>query len=184
MAINLVKGQRAEVGLRKVIVGLGWDPSQSGQTADLDLSAFGLSGSGKLVEETFFVFFQNLASPDQAILSSGDDRSGGNSDGGDDETITVDLARLDSRVEQILFTATIYDSRAKKQNFGQVRNAYIRICDAATKEEICKYELCEDFSVEMAVEFGRLYKRGDAWKFEAMGNGFAEEIDYFVNKYQ
>ena len=184
MAINLVKGQRAEVGLRKVNVGLGWDPSQSGQTADLDLSAFGLSGSGKLVEEQFFVFFQNQASPDQAIVSSGDDRSGGNSDGGDDEVITVDLAKLDPRVEQIIFTATIYDSRTKKQNFGQVKNAYIRICDTATKEEICKYELCEDFSIEMAVEFGRLYKRNDVWKFEAMGNGFAEEIDYFVNKYQ
>ena len=183
MAINLVKGQRAEVGLRKVNVGLGWDPNQSGQTADLDLSAFGLSGSGKLVEEHFFVFFQNLASPDQAIVSSGDDRSGGNSDGGDDEVIAVDLTKLDARVEQIVFTATIYDSRAKKQNFGQVRNAYIRICDAVTKEEICKYELCEDFSVEMAVEFGRLYKRNGVWKFEAMGAGYAEEIDYLVNKY-
>ena len=82
-----------------------------------------------------------------------------------------------------MFTATIYDSRAKKQNFGQVKNAYIRICDATTKEEVCKYELCEDFSVEMAVEFGRLYKRNGAWKFEAMGAGYAEEIDYLVNKY-
>jgi tellurium resistance protein TerD len=183
MAINLVKGQRAEVGLRKLNVGLGWDPNETGQTADLDLSAFGLSESGKLVEEKFFVFFQNLSSPDQAIVSSGDDRSGESSDGGDDETIVVDLAKLDSRVEQIIFTATIYDSRNKKQNFGQIRNAYVRICDASTQEEICKYELCEDFSIEMAVEFGRLYKRNGEWKFEAIGNGFAEEIEYLLNKY-
>jgi len=184
MAINLVKGQRAEVGLRKVSVGLGWDPVQAGQTADLDLSAFGLSASGKLVQDDFFVFFSNLRSPDQAIVSAGDSRTGEESDGGDDESIVVDLARLDPRVDQILFTATIYDSKAKRQNFGQVRNAYVRICDASTQEEICKYELCEDFSVEMAVEFGRLYKKNGAWKFEAIGTGYPEEIDFLVNKYQ
>ena len=184
MAINLVKGQRAEVGLRKVSVGLGWDPVPAGQTADLDLSAFGLNASGKLVQDDFFVFFSNLCSPDQAIVSSGDSRTGEESDGGDDESIVVDLARLDARVDQILFTATIYDSKAKRQNFGQVRNAYVRICDASTQEEICKYELCEDFSVEMAVEFGRLYKKNGVWKFEAMGTGYPEEIDFLVNKYQ
>ena len=93
------------------------------------------------------------------------------------------MARLDQKVEQIVFTATIYDSRAQRQNFGQIANAYIRICDAVTKEEICKYELCEDYSVEMAVEFGRLYRRNGAWKFEAMGAGYSEEIDFLLNKY-
>ena len=184
MAINLVKGQRAEIGLRKVSVGLGWDPVPGAQPADLDLSAFGLNASGKLLADDYCVFFGNLITPDKAMVSSGDDRSGGNSDGGDDETIVVDLAQIDARVEQIVFSATIYDSKAKRQNFGQVRNAYIRICDSSTQEEICKYELCEDFSVEMAVEFGRLYKRNGAWKFEAIGMGYPEEIDYLVNKYQ
>ncbi|MDR3219147.1 MAG: TerD family protein [Dysgonamonadaceae bacterium] len=183
MAINLTKGQRIEIGLSKVGVGLGWDPNEgTGFDFDLDASAFMLGGNKKLPRDEFFVFYNNTLSPDGAVESSGDDLTGGNSDG-DDETLTVDLNKVDPKVQEIVFTVTIHDYEARKQNFGQVRNSFIRIYNAQTNEEIAKYELDEDFSIETAVEFGRLYKRNGEWKFEAMGIGYKGGLEYFVNKY-
>jgi tellurium resistance protein TerD len=183
MAIELTKGQRISIGLSKVGIGLGWDPNEgSGAAFDLDASAFMLGENKKIPAEPFFVFYHNLKSPDGAVVSSGDDTTGGNSDG-DDETITVDLAKVDSRVSEIIFTVTIYDYEARRQNFGQVRNSFIRIYNAETNEEIAKYELDEDFSVETAVEFGRLYRRNNEWKFEAVGKGFKGGLQYFVSQY-
>ena len=184
MAINLQKGQRIEIGLKKVGVGLGWDPNEStGYDFDLDASAFMLGENKKLPADEFFVFYNNQKSPDGAVESSGDDLTGGNSDGGDDETLTVDLSKVDPRVTEILFTATIHDAQNRRQNFGQVRNSYIRIYNALTDEEIAKYDLDEDFSIETAVEFGRLYRRNGEWKFEAIGNGYKGGLEFFVNKY-
>lgn len=184
MAINLQKGQRIEIGLQKVGVGLGWDPNEStGFDFDLDASAFMLGENKKLPADEFFVFYNNQKSPDGAVESSGDDLTGGNSDGGDDETLTVDLSKVDPRVNEILFTATIHDAENRRQNFGQVRNSYIRIYNAITNEEIAKYDLDEDFSMETAVEFGRLYRRNGEWKFEAIGNGYKGGLEHFVNKY-
>jgi len=183
MAINLTKGQRIEIGLSKVGVSLGWDPNEgTGFDFDLDASAFMLGANKKLPQDEFFVFYNNQKSPDGAVESSGDDLTGGNSDG-DDETLTVDLNRVDLRIQEIVFTVTIHDYEARRQNFGQVRNSFIRIYNAITNEEIAKYELDEDFSVETAVEFGRLYKKGNEWKFEAMGIGYKGGLQYFVNKY-
>ena len=171
MALNLVKGQRVDIGLQKLAVGLGWDPNSNASSHDFDLdaSAFMLTAHNRVPNEAFFVFYgsklknaeDNSVSPDGAVSSSGDDRTGGNSDG-DDETLMVDLGRLDPRIEQIVFTVTIYDSDVRKQNFGQVRNSFIRIYNALNDEELCKYELAEDFSIETAIEFGRLYKRNGA----------------------
>lgn len=184
MAINLQKGQRIEIGLSKVGVGLGWDPNQStGFDFDLDASAFMLGPNKKLPKDEFFVFYNNQISPDNAVESSGDDTSGGNSDGGDDETLTVDLTRVDPSIQEIVFTVTIHDAEARRQNFGQVHNSYIRIYNAINNEEIARYDLDEDFSIETAVEFGRLYKRGSEWKFEAMGIGYKGGLQHFVNKY-
>jgi len=192
MALNLVKGQRVDIGLQKLAVGLGWDPNSnaSSHDYDLDASAFMLAANNRVPNEAFFVFYGselknsegNSVSPDGAVSSSGDDRTGGNSDG-DDETLMVDLGRLDPRIEQIVFTVTIYDSDVRKQNFGQVRNSFIRIYNALNDEELCKYELAEDFSIETAIEFGRLYKRNGAWKFEAMGAATTGGLDTFVKKY-
>lgn len=183
MAINLTKGQRIEIGLSKVGVGLGWDPNEStGFDFDLDASAFMLGDNKKLPADEFFVFYNNPKSPDGSVESSGDDLTGGNSDG-DDETVTVDLTRVDPKVQEIVFTVTIHDYETRKQNFGQVRNSFIRIYNAQTNEEIAKYELDEDFSIETAVEFGRLYKRNGEWKFEAMGIGYKGGLEYFVNKF-
>lgn len=183
MAINLTKGQRIEVGLSKVGVGLGWDPNEgTGHDFDLDASAFMLGDNKKLPKDEFFVFYNNPKSPDGAVESSGDDLTGGNSDG-DDETLTVELGKVDAQIQEIIFTVTIHDYENRKQNFGQVRNSFIRIYNAQTNEEIAKYELEEDFSVETAVEFGRLYKRNGEWKFEAMGIGYKGGLQYFVDKY-
>ena len=141
-----------------------------------------LGENKKIPREDFFVFYNNLRSPDNSVESSGDDQTGGNSDG-DDETLTVDIARIDSTIKEIIFTVTIFDYEKRKQNFGQVRNSFIRIYNSQTNEEIAKYELEEDFSVETAVEFGRLYKRNNEWKFEAMGIGYKGGLEYFIHKY-
>ncbi|MDR2475941.1 MAG: TerD family protein [Bacteroidales bacterium] len=227
MAINLTKGQRIEIGLSKVGVGLGWDPNEgTGFDFDLDASAFMLGANKKLPQDEFFVFYnselrvspENLTkfepqnpskyppyyddeegkqvtsiehwrkktrpiSPDFSVCGSFDDTSGSESDGGDDETINVDLSKVDSTIQEIIFTVTIHDYEARKQNFGQVRNSYVRIFNDVTGEEIAKYELDEDFSIETAVEFGRLYKRSGEWKFEAMGIGYKGGLQYFVDKY-
>ena len=187
MGINLVKGQKVDIGLTKVGVGLGWAPNDtgSGDDYDLDASAFVLGSNKKLVNDNYFVFFNNPMSPDGAVSSSGDDTSGeDNEDGGDNETLNVDLTKINSQVEEIIFAVSIYEADKRKQNFGQVKNSFIRIYDAASSEEICKYELGEDFSVENCIEFGRLYKRDNKWRFEAMGIGYKNNLQELVNKYQ
>ena len=184
--INLEKGQRISMdkGLTLVGVGLGWDPNEgTGYDFDLDASAFMLGESGRIPTDEYFVFYNNPKSPDGSVESTGDDLTGGNSDGGDDETINVDLSKVDPKIQEIVFTATIYKAEERRQNFGQVRNSYIRIYDAKTNAERARYDLDEDFSIETAVEFGRLYRRGDEWKFEAMGIGNKGGLQYLVNKY-
>ena len=182
--IDLTKGQRIEIGLTKVGVGLGWDPNEgTGYDFDLDASAFMLGENKNLPKDEFFVFYNNQISPDGAVESSGDDTDGTNSDGEDDETLTIDLTKIDPRIKEIVFTVTIHDAVARKQNFGQVHNSYMRIYNAMTNEEVARYDLDEDFSVETAVEFGRLYKKGSEWKFEAMGVGYKGGLQYFVDKY-
>ena len=184
--INLEKGQRISMdkGLTLVGVGLGWDPNEgTGYDFDLDASAFMLGESGRIPTDEYFVFYNNQKSPDGSVESTGDDLTGGNSDGGDDETINVDLSKVDPKIQEIVFTATIYKAEERRQNFGQVRNSYIRIYDAKTNAEIARSDLDEDFSIETAVEFGRLYRRGDEWKFEAMGIGNKGGLQSLVNKY-
>jgi tellurium resistance protein TerD len=184
MAINLQKGQKIEIGLSKLTIGLGWDPNEgTGFDFDLDASAFLLNKDRKLAKESHFIFYNNLESPDGSVVHTGDDPDGNSSDGDDDEAIIVDLTLIPDEIEELLFVVTIEDFQARKQNFGQVRNSYIRIVDETKNEVVAKYELDEDFSIETAVEFGRLYKRNNEWKFEASGIGYKEDLGYFVNKY-
>ncbi len=184
MAINLQKGQKIDIGLTKMSVGLGWNPNEgTGSDFDLDASAFMLNAKKLIPADEYFVFYGNTDSPDKALHHTGDDPTGGNSADGDDETIQVDLSVVNPDIEEILFVVTIHESEKRKQNFGQVRNSYIRIVDDSNNTEIAKYELGEDFSVETAVEFGRLYKRGGAWKFEASGIGYKQDLSFFVSKY-
>lgn len=183
MAINLTKGQRIEIGLQKVGVGLGWDPNDSsGQDFDLDASAFLLGSNGKIPTDQHFIFYNNKLSPDGAVVGADDDTTGGSSDG-DDETIQVDLSKVAQNVQEIVFTVTIHEFDVRKQNFGQVRNSFIRIYNALDNEEIAKYELDEDFSTETAIEFGRLYRRDGGWKFEAIGKGYQGGLQTLVSKY-
>lgn len=184
MAIVLIKGQKIDIGLTKLHVGLGWKPNEgTGGDFDLDASAFMLGLNRLIPAPNFVVCYGNLDSPDKALHHTGDDPTGGNSEEGDDETIEIDLTKIDQRVQEILFIVTIHDFRKRKQNFGQVRDSYVRIIDALTDSEIAKYELGEDFSVETAIEFGRLYKKDNKWKFEASGVGYKEDLDFFTIKY-
>jgi tellurium resistance protein TerD len=168
----------------QVVVGLGWDPNKTdgGYDYDLDASAIMLNAQKKLPNDSYFVFYNNPASPDGAVVSSGDDTTGGSSDG-DDESLMVDLSKVNSQIQEIIFVVSIYEFDIRKQNFGQVRNSFIRIYDATTNEEICKYELGEDFSIESCIEFGRLYRREGQWRFEAMGVGYNNGLQTVINKY-
>ncbi|WP_428328128.1 TerD family protein [Mucilaginibacter sp.] len=184
MAINLQKGQKIDIGLSKMTVGLGWNPHEgTGYDFDLDVSAIMIDANRFVPEDEYFVFYNNPDSPDTAVHHTGDDPTGGNSDGGDDESINVELAKVDAKIQEILFVVTIHEATARRQNFGQVRDSYIRIIDDSTGSEVCKYELGEDFSIETAIEFGRLYKRNGQWKFEASGVGYKEDLAFFLSKY-
>jgi tellurium resistance protein TerD len=183
MAINLEKGQRVNVNLPKFVVGLGWDAnaSSTGQDFDLDASVFVLGENKKVLTDSHFVFYNNLVSPDGSVEHTGDNLTG---DGdGDDESIKIDLSKINPNATELCFVVTIHEAETRKQNFGQVRNSFVRVYNPDNNEEILKYELEEDFSVETAVEFGRLYKRNGEWKFEAVGVGLKGGLQDFLNKY-
>ena len=166
MPVSLQKGQKVNLtkgnpGLSKVVVGLGWDVNQfdTGGDFDLDAAAFLLSDSGKVTKSEDFVFYGNLQHP----TGEGD---------GDDEQIRIELSKVPENLTKIAFTVTIYEPEQRRQNFGQVNNAFIRIYNEDTGEELLRYDLGEDFSIETAVVFGELYKNNGEWKFNAIGSGY------------
>ena len=177
MPINLSKGQKVDLtkgnaSLKHIMVGLGWDVNafDSGSDFDLDASAFMCGANGKCPTEKEFVFYGNLEHPSGAVKHQGDNLTGEGD--GDDEQIFVDLKAIPESVDKIAFTVTIYEAQERRQNFGQVSNAYIRIVDEDTNQELIRYDLGEDFSIETAVIFGELYKSGQEWKFNAIGSGY------------
>ena len=183
MAINLQKGQRESINAPKFTIGLGWDTNNAstGTGFDLDASIFVLGENKKILSDNHFVFYNNLKTPDGAVEHTGDNLTG---DGdGDDEQVKVDLSKIDANASEICIVVTIHEAESRKQNFGQVRNSFIRIFDTNTNADILKYELEEDFSIETAVEFGRIYKRNSEWKFEAVGMGMKGGLEDFLNKY-
>lgn len=181
--INLEKGQRVNVDLPKFTIGLGWDTNSSstGSAFDLDASVFMLGENRKLIADEYFVFYNNLKSPDGAVEHTGDNRTGEGD--GDDESIKIDLTSINPQISEIVVVVTIHEAEKLKQNFGQVHNSFIRIFDTDTQEEILRYELEEDFSVETAVEFGRIYKKNGQWKFEAIGVGQKGGLREYLNIY-
>ena len=182
--INLRKGDKVAVGFTNITVGLGWEPNEgTGGTFDLDVSAIMIDEKRKMPNKDYFVFYGNLNSPDGSLTHTGDDPDGTSSDGDDDESIIIDLTKINPSVQEILFVVTIDGAADKKQNFGQVRDSYIRLLDNNTGKEVMKYELGEDFSVETGVEFGRLYLHNGQWKFEASGIGYKEDLSFFLEKY-
>ena len=177
MAVSLSKGGNVSLtkeapGLTEVIVGLGWDPRVTdGQEFDLDASVFIVGESGKVLNDGSFVFYNNKTSPDGNVVHQGDNRSGAGE--GDDEQINVNLAGLAQEAKKLAFAVTIHDADGRKQNFGQVSNAYIRVLNKADNKELARFDLSEDASTETAMVFGELYRNGEEWKFKAIGQGFA-----------
>lgn len=155
-----------------MVVGLGWDVNQfdTGGDFDLDAAAFLLADSGKVSNQSDFVFFGNLEHPSGSVKHMGDNLTGAGE--GDDEQIKIDLSLVPANITKIAFTVTIYEAEQRRQNFGQVNNAFIRIYNEANGEELLRYDLGEDFSIETAAVFGELYKNGDEWKFNAIGSGY------------
>ncbi len=176
MAISLQKGGNVNLskeapGLKKLIVGLGWDPrATDGAEFDLDGSAYLLNSSGKVRSDADFIFYNNNKSADGSIVHTGDNRSGAGD--GDDESINLDLDRIPADVDKIVFAVTIHDADNRKQNFGQVSKAYMRCINADGQKEIARFDLSEDGSVETAMIFGEVYRSGAEWKFRAVGQGF------------
>lgn len=190
MAISLQKGQNVSLskqapGLKKARFGLGWDVRKTdGSAFDLDASAFVLDGNGKVLSDQHFVFYNNAKDPSGAVAHLGDNRTGEGE--GDDEVIDVELGLMTPNAAKVTFVVTIHDAEARKQNFGQVANAYIRALNADGDQEIARYDLSEDASIETAMIFGELYRSNDEWKFKAIGQGYAGGLaavarDYGVN---
>jgi tellurium resistance protein TerD len=190
MGVSLKKGGNVSLtkqapGLSAVLVGLGWDErTTSGQAFDLDASALMLNTAGRILSDSHFVFFNNLISPDGSVEHTGDNLTGAGE--GDDEQIKVDLAAVPGEVDRIVFPVSIYEADVRGQNFGQVRNAFIRVVNQADGAELARYDLSEDASSETAMIFGELYRHSGDWKFRAVGQGYSSGLagiarDYGVN---
>lgn len=177
MPINLSKGQKVDLtkgraGLSKIMVGLGWDVNtfDSGTDFDLDASAFLVGANGKCPSDKDFIFYGNLEHKSESVKHMGDNLTG---DGeGDDEQVFVELGKIPANIDKVGFTVTIYDADGRRQNFGQVSNAFIRIVNMANDEELIRYDLGEDFSIETAIIVGELYRHNGEWKFNAIGSGY------------
>ncbi|MBW0089648.1 TerD family protein [Pseudonocardia sp. KRD-184] len=190
MSVSLAKGGNVSLskeapGLTNVIVGVGWDVrATTGADFDLDVSAIMLGTDGRVLSDSHFIFFNNLISPDGTVEHTGDNLTGEGE--GDDEQLKVDLAGMSPQVDKIVFPVSIYDADNRRQSFGQVANAFIRIVNAAGESEITRFDLTEDASTETAMLFGELYRRGPEWKFRAIGQGYASGLagiarDFGVN---
>jgi uncharacterized protein YjbI with pentapeptide repeats/stress response protein SCP2 len=186
MTIELTKGERFNLSkeapdFHKIAIALGWQVSQTAQKYDIDASVFMLGADGRIPDEKYFVFYNNLTSPDGAVRHSGDSRNGQIE--GDDETVFVDLSLIDAAVEEIVFVVTIHEGQANNQTFSQVRNSFIRLYNRETLSELVRYNLNQIFSQETALEFGRLYRKNGEWRFQAVGQGYNAGLQSFVDKY-
>ena len=188
MAISLKKGQKVDLtktnpGLKNILIGLGWDTNKydGGSDFDLDASVFLLKADGKVNGNEDFVFYGNLKHVSGSVEHLGDNLTGAGE--GDDEQIKIDLSKVPENVEKIDFAVTIYEADERKQNFGQVENAFIRVMNAENNEELIRYDLGEDFSVETAVVIGELYRNKGEWKFNAIGSGFSGGLEALGRNY-
>jgi tellurium resistance protein TerD len=187
MSISLAKGgnislSKEEPGLTKILIGLGWDTrTTDGADFDLDASAFLLNDSGRVRSDADFIFYNQLRSADGSVEHTGDNRTGEGD--GDDEALTVDLTRVPADITKIAIAVTIHDAEARRQNFGMVQNAFIRIVDDVSQREITRYDLAEDYSVETAMTFGEVYRHGADWKFRAVGQGYQGGLGPLARNY-
>lgn len=187
MALSLQKGgnislSKQDANLQRILVGLGWDPrSTDGQAFDLDASAFLLTAGGRVRGDHDFIFYNQLRSAEGSVEHTGDNRTGVGD--GDDESIRVDLTKVPAEIEKIAVAVTIDQADARRQNFGQVGGAFIRILNEDNGQELTRYDLGEDFSTETAVIFGEIYRHGGEWKFRAVGQGFAGGLGPMARNY-
>lgn len=188
MAIQLSKGQRVDLtktnpGLTKVMIGLGWDTNKysGGAEFDLDASAFLVDANNRCQQETDFVFYNNLQHPSGSVTHTGDNRTGEGD--GDDEKILVDFSKIPANIDRIGITVTIHDAETRSQNFGQVSNAFVRVVNEEGGEELIRFDLGEDFSIETAVVICELYRHGSDWKFNAIGSGFSGGLAALCQNY-
>ena len=187
MAVNLQKGgnvslTKSEPGLKKINVGLGWDlRATDGADFDLDASAFLLGESGKVRGDQDFIFYNNAKSSDGAVEHLGDNRTGEGE--GDDEVVAVNLEGVPADVQKVVVAVTIHDAESRRQNFGMVQSAFIRVVNAENNNEIARYDLSEDASTEAAMVFGEVYRHNDEWKFRAVGQGFGGGLGPLASNY-
>ena len=178
--VNLFKGQRVDLtkdnpGLTRVIVGLGWDTNKydGGKNFDLDACAFLLGENGKVRADSDFIFYHNLVHPSESVKHMGDNLTGEGE--GDDEEIFIDLAKLPKDCDKLVFVVNVYKARERNQDFGKIKNVFIRICDNSTGEEIFRYNLSENYEGMTAMIFGEIYLRNDQWRFNAIGQANTDD---------
>ena len=190
MAVSLTKGQRVSLekvapGLTEIFIGLGWDikATDTGYDFDLDSSVFLLNSNEKLISDNHFIFYNNLTSPDadKSIQHMGDNLTGVGE--GDDEVIKVNLKKVPNEVQKIVVVVTIHEAQQRGQNFGQIRNAFVRVVNAQTKVEAIRYDLVEDYSVETALIMTELYRKDGDWRLNAVGAGYQGGLQAILNRY-
>lgn len=187
MAISLSKGGNVSLtksapGLTNILIGLGWDArATDGAGFDLDASGFMLTTEGKVRSDADFIFFNQPASADGSVKHLGDNTTGAGD--GDDEQITVDLTKVPADVDKIAIAVTIHDAEVRKQSFGMVSQAFVRVVNASDNAEIVRYDLSEDFSIETALIFGEIYRNSGEWKFRAVGQGFQGGLAAMAKNY-
>jgi tellurium resistance protein TerD len=190
MAVSLAKGQRISLekvapGLSEVFIGLGWDvkSTDTGYDFDLDSSLFLLDTNEKLISDNHFIFYNNLASPDpeQSVYHLGDNLTGAGE--GDDEVIKINLKKVPNDVQKIVVTVTIHDAQQRRQNFGQVQNAFVRVVNAQTKQEAVRYDLVEDYSIETALIMAEVYRKDGDWRLNAVGAGYQGGLQSLLDRY-
>lgn len=188
MAINLQKGQKINLskvspGLTKAMIGLGWDVNSfdNNQDFDLDASIFMVSKSGKVENDADFIFYNNLKHSSGSIIHTGDNRTGEGE--GDDEAVKIDFSKIPDNIDKLAVAVTIHEADIRSQNFGQVENAFVRLVDEVSNEEILRYDLSEDFSIETAVVFAEIYKKDSQWRFSAIGSGFKGGLGALCQRY-
>ena len=191
MTVSLTKGQRISLekvspGLKEVFIGLGWDinATDTGADFDIDASVFMLGSNEKLISDRHFIFYNNLTSPDsdQSVQQRGDNRTGAGE--GDDEIIDVNLKTLPAEVAKLVIAVTIHEAEQRKQNFGQVSNAFVRIVNCENEQEIIRYDLTEDYSIETALIMAELYRKDGDWRMNALGSGYEGGLQALLNRYQ
>jgi len=188
MAINLSKGQKISLdkespGLKKVFIGLGWDVKHgdTGFDYDLDASCFMLNEAGKIYSDKHFIFYNNLKSPDGGVTHTGDNLTG--SGDGDDEQIKIDLEKVAQDIKKLVFVVTIHDAESRKQNFGQIENAFVRLVNEENNQEVARFDLGEDYSTETAMIMAELYRHNNEWKMTAVGSGYQGGLQAILNRY-